>query len=923
MREVVIAGRYRLIDLVGRGGMGQVWRARDEELQREVAVKQVLPPNWLAESDRDELRARTLREARTAARLNHPNVVRVYDVVRVNGDPWLIMEYVPSRSLQELIETDGRLPPRRAAEIGVAVHAALRAAHRAGVLHRDVKPANVLLALDGRVLLTDFGLAVFEGGDGAMTRPGLVLGSPQYVAPERAAESVSSVEADLWSLGATLHAAVEGRSPYARSTAMATLAALASQPPDPAPHAGPLMPVLVGLLRRNPRHRLGHDDIARLLATAAEPPAEAPDRPATTAEPGRSDPGARSGPRTAGPGSGVPPLSGSRIGIPPVPRSGPAVPPLSGSSIAVPPVPRSGSTVAPADGTGRAGPPGGAVGRAVPPGGAAGRPGPAGGGTEHAGPGVEAAGRPGPAVDPAGPRAGSPGRAGPAAGSPGRAGPAVGGAGGQPGHPSTGGSGRPEPDGWAGWDRTTGWGGTDDTHGTDGWDRTTGWEGEDDGDAGARPTVGYPNLMPPAAAARAWSRAARRSEWARPAEGDPAPSDAAEDRRSDEPDRPEIGETARDAPDRPVGALGPTVLTSFVDPGNPAGPEGPAGRADAVSPVHTPSPGGIPPSPPPPVATGGPVDSGPPRGGTGSGALRDDPARGGAARGAAGPSGAAHGGPVHGVRAPHGGQGQGVRAPHDQAGHEGTDDGDAGDPPADGDRGRGTTRRWGFAAGAVVLAVMVGVGTALAVADDHPSDGDRHGEPVGQPWERPPGPPGGGQAGVPPPPFPCIRPDVAGTPVQKGPPPADPAVTVPAGWVWPADTGGFHIALPAGWLQLRSGDTTCFQDPTTRRILGVEPYPGGDPVGRLRSAERDLTSAGRLPKYEKVRLAADGDGAEWECRWTAPYGERMHALRVLPGEGAGWTLGLTTSDADWAAADEQFALIRDSVRPIRPTRTAG
>ncbi|MET7836891.1 serine/threonine protein kinase, partial [Micromonospora sediminicola] len=232
--------------------------------------------------------------------------------------------------------------------------------------------------------------------------------------------------------------------------------------------------------------------------------------------------------------------------------------------------------------------------------------------------------------------------------------------------------------------------------------------------------------------------------------------------------------------------------------------------------------------------------------------------------------------------------------------------------------------RWGLAAAAAALAVAAGVGTALAVTDDHahPPDDDRRGEGSGQPWDRPPGPPGG-PGGVPAPPFPCIRPDVAGTPVQKGPPPADPAITVPAGWVWPADTGGFHIALPAGWLQLRSGDTTCFQDPATRRILGVEPYPGGDPVGRLRSSERDLTSAGRLPQYQKVRLAADGDGAEWECRWTAPYGERMHALRVLPGEEAGWTLGWTTSDADWPAAAAQFALIRESIRPIRPTRTAG
>ncbi|WP_446210455.1 protein kinase domain-containing protein [Micromonospora sp. IBSANI012] len=276
MQQEVIAGRYRLVELVGRGGMGRVWRSRDEILHREVAVKEVVPPHWLAEAERDELRLRTLREARTAARLNHPNVVRVYDVVQVDDRPWIVMEYVPSRTLQAVLEDTGPVDPVRAAGIGRALLAALRAAHTAGVLHRDVKPQNVLMADDGRVMLTDFGLATFDGGDGLTTRPGMVLGSPQFVAPERAAEGVSSVEADLWSLGATLHAAVEGRSPYARSTAMATLAALATEPPDPAPHAGPLGPALEGLLRRDPRRRIRHDEADRLIAAAAHPPATEP-----------------------------------------------------------------------------------------------------------------------------------------------------------------------------------------------------------------------------------------------------------------------------------------------------------------------------------------------------------------------------------------------------------------------------------------------------------------------------------------------------------------------------------------------------------------------------------------------------------------------------------------------------------------------
>ncbi len=163
-------------------------------------------------------------------------MVRVYDVVSEADVPWIVMEYVPSRTLQDLLDADGPLPPQRAARIGLALLDALRAAHDAGVLHRDVKPANVLVADDGRVLLTDFGLAVFDGGDQTMTGPGTILGSPQYVAPERAAEGVSSEHADLWSLGATLHAAVEGRAPYARSTARPRPGPAASPRREPAGH---------------------------------------------------------------------------------------------------------------------------------------------------------------------------------------------------------------------------------------------------------------------------------------------------------------------------------------------------------------------------------------------------------------------------------------------------------------------------------------------------------------------------------------------------------------------------------------------------------------------------------------------------------------------------------------------------------------
>jgi len=271
LSPVLLAGRYRLREALGTGGMGRVWLARDEVLHRDVAVKEVALPLDLTQAERDELQFRTMREARTTARLSHPNVVQIYDVLDVEDRPWIVMEYIRSRSLQQILNTDGPISPRRAAEIGLAVLAALVAAHRAGVLHRDVKPGNVLIADDGRVVLTDFGLAIFDGGEGSVTRPGLVWGSPEYVAPERAKHGTSSVEADLWSLGATLFTLVEGTSPYARSTAMASLTALATEKPPVPQHAGALKPVLTGLLRKDPRARLRPAELERALRRAAEP----------------------------------------------------------------------------------------------------------------------------------------------------------------------------------------------------------------------------------------------------------------------------------------------------------------------------------------------------------------------------------------------------------------------------------------------------------------------------------------------------------------------------------------------------------------------------------------------------------------------------------------------------------------------------
>ncbi|MEU8659469.1 protein kinase [Actinoplanes philippinensis] len=264
VRQELVADRYRLLEPVGAGGMGRVWLARDEMLHRDVAVKEIVPPEWMSDVEQHRLHERTLREARSAARLNHPHVVRIYDVVHTRGQSWIVMEYVPSRSLYQVLNEDGPYEPAVAARIGLALLDALAAAHRAGVLHRDVKPHNVLIGTDGRVVLTDFGLATFVD-DGGVTAPGLIVGSPQYVSPERARNGASTVESDLWSLGATLYAAVEGQSPYARESAMATLAALATEPPDPPVRAGPLAAVLDGLLRYEPAARLTVSETERRL----------------------------------------------------------------------------------------------------------------------------------------------------------------------------------------------------------------------------------------------------------------------------------------------------------------------------------------------------------------------------------------------------------------------------------------------------------------------------------------------------------------------------------------------------------------------------------------------------------------------------------------------------------------------------------
>ena len=276
----LIAGRYRLQDPIGRGATGIVWRGRDELLHRDVAVKEVLVTAGQAPGDsRRTIGAasyeRTLREARAAARLSHPCVVTVFDILDEAGSPWIVMELIGGRSLDRVIAEDGPLPPRHAARVGASLLSALAAAHAAGVLHRDVKPANVLVTGDGRVVLTDFGIAKI-GADPGLTQLGMVVGTPGFTPPERVRGEPATPASDLWSLGATLYAAVEGRGPFERPGGVAAVwAGITREEPPRAPSAGSLAPVIDALLRRDPGTRPDAAATAALLASAAAGPAPA------------------------------------------------------------------------------------------------------------------------------------------------------------------------------------------------------------------------------------------------------------------------------------------------------------------------------------------------------------------------------------------------------------------------------------------------------------------------------------------------------------------------------------------------------------------------------------------------------------------------------------------------------------------------
>ena len=281
----VVADRYELLELVGRGGFGVVWRACDTLLQRHVAVKEIHIPGFLSTEDRAGLREKVLKEARAAARLDHPGAVTVFDVIDDDGRPVIVMELVEAPNLSELVAERGPLAPAEAARIGLDVLEVLIAAHARGIVHRDVKPGNVMVADSGRVRLGDFGVAAILD-DPTVTSSGAVTGSPAYMAPEQATNKGAIPESDLWSLGATMYFAVEGRPPFDKGAALPTLTSIVQDPPRPSERAGPLAAVLDGLLVKDPHARLTAIQLRGRLAevaTAAAPAAVAtPPRPDDT-----------------------------------------------------------------------------------------------------------------------------------------------------------------------------------------------------------------------------------------------------------------------------------------------------------------------------------------------------------------------------------------------------------------------------------------------------------------------------------------------------------------------------------------------------------------------------------------------------------------------------------------------------------------
>lgn len=305
--DKTIAGRYVLRRPLGRGAMGVVWLASDSTLHRDVAIKEIELPEPIDAGEQDALRARVMREARAAARLSHPAAVTVFDVVEEDGRPWIVMELVTARTLEEIVRADGPLDPAGAAVMGLDIVDALAAAHRAGIVHRDVKPANVMVDEAGHAKLADFGIASLKD-DPKITATGLVLGSPSFMAPEQAHSQGSGPAADMWSFGATLYFAVEGRPPFDKGAAIPTLTSVIEEELPPPARAGMLAPLITGLMSKDPSARPDESATRAALVAASEGVA-----PAVLSSPAPSSPApSRMDPAPARDRSG---LRGTLLGV--------------------------------------------------------------------------------------------------------------------------------------------------------------------------------------------------------------------------------------------------------------------------------------------------------------------------------------------------------------------------------------------------------------------------------------------------------------------------------------------------------------------------------------------------------------------------------------------------------------------------------
>ena len=328
----LIAGRYRLIARLGSGAMGVVWHARDERLHRSVAIKQLLLPRELSEAEVDEANRRAMREARITARLHHPHAVAVYDVADHNNQPFLVMEYLPSQSLAAVLLLQGVLPPETVARIGSQISAALTTAHQAGIVHRDIKPGNVLLTADGIAKITDFGVS-HAVGEVSVTATGILAGTPAYLSPEVAQGNSADFASDVFSLGATLYAALEGTPPFGlNDNAIALLHQVAAGQIAPPQRSGPLTPLLLDLLQRHPEQRptmqKAHERLAALAADLAAPHRNPPTR--TLPLLGDRPPAI---PIPAAPQTGVQPTSPAQKAVPAAPTTVTATPQQHPSSM--------------------------------------------------------------------------------------------------------------------------------------------------------------------------------------------------------------------------------------------------------------------------------------------------------------------------------------------------------------------------------------------------------------------------------------------------------------------------------------------------------------------------------------------------------------------------------------------------------------